>query len=142
MAREAGESNFFLFGLTAEQVTESRSSYNPFWHYENEPETRAALDLILSDHFSRQSGLFNFLGVMASSGAVAYGIIALLPVELILQVGSSAGFAMVFALLIGAIIWNLGTAGRPASSSSSCRSRSTASPSSSMPGTPSRVVSP
>jgi len=47
------------------------------------------------------SGLFNFLGVMASSGAVAYGIIALLPVELILQVGSGAGFAMVFALLIG-----------------------------------------
>src|SRR5262245_54713395 len=65
------------------------------------------------------SGLFNFLGVMASSGAVAYGIIALLPVELILQVGSGAGFAMVFALLIGAIIWNLGTwyLGLPASSS-------------------------
>src|SRR6476661_3798871 len=48
------------------------------------------------------SGLFNFFGVLTSSGAVAYGIIALLPVELILQVGSSAGFAMVFALLIGA----------------------------------------
>jgi inorganic phosphate transporter, PiT family len=65
------------------------------------------------------SGLFNFLGVMASSGAVAYGIIALLPVELILQVGSGPGFAMVFALLIGAIIWNLGTwyLGLPASSS-------------------------
>jgi len=65
------------------------------------------------------SGTFNFLGVLASSGAVAYGIIALLPVELILQVGSSAGFAMVFALLIGAIVWNLGTwyLGLPASSS-------------------------
>jgi PiT family inorganic phosphate transporter len=65
------------------------------------------------------SGLFNFLGVLASSGAVAYGIVALLPVELILQVGSSAGFAMVFALLIGAIIRNLGTwyLGLPASSS-------------------------
>jgi inorganic phosphate transporter, PiT family len=65
------------------------------------------------------SGVFNFLGVLFSSGAVAYGIIALLPVELILQVGSSAGFAMVFALLIGAIIWNLGTwyLGLPASSS-------------------------
>ena len=65
------------------------------------------------------SGLFNVLGVLVSSGAVAYGIIALLPVELILQVGSSAGFAMVFALLIGAIIWNLGTwyLGLPASSS-------------------------
>lgn len=65
------------------------------------------------------SGCFNFLGVLLSSGAVAYGITALLPVELILQVGSSAGFAMVFALLIGAIIWNLGTwyLGLPASSS-------------------------
>jgi inorganic phosphate transporter, PiT family len=57
--------------------------------------------------------------VLASSGAVAYGIVALLPVELILQVGSGAGFAMVFALLIGAIVWNLGTwyFGLPASSS-------------------------
>ena len=65
------------------------------------------------------SGVFNFLGVMVSSGAVAFGIIALLPVELILQVGSGAGFAMVFALLIAAIIWNLGTwwLGLPASSS-------------------------
>ncbi|CAN5376025.1 inorganic phosphate transporter [soil metagenome] len=65
------------------------------------------------------SGLFNFLGVMASSGAVAFGVISLLPVELILQVGSSAGFAMVFALLIAAILWNLGTwwLGLPASSS-------------------------
>jgi PiT family inorganic phosphate transporter len=65
------------------------------------------------------SGVFNFLGVMASSGAVAYGIIALLPVELLLQVGSSAGFSMVFALLLGAIAWNLGTwyLGLPASSS-------------------------
>ena len=65
------------------------------------------------------SGLFNLLGVLAASGAVAFGIIALLPVELILQVGSSAGFAMVFALLIAAIIWNLGTwwLGLPASSS-------------------------
>ena len=65
------------------------------------------------------SGLFNFLGVLFSSGAVAFGIISLLPVELILQVGSSAGFAMVFALLIAAIMWNLGTwwLGLPASSS-------------------------
>ena len=55
------------------------------------------------------SGCFNFLGVLLSSGAVAFGIISLLPVELILQVGSSAGFAMVFALLIAAILWNLGT---------------------------------
>src|ERR1700741_39401 len=65
------------------------------------------------------SGLFNLAGVLLSSGAVAFGIISLLPVELILQVGSSAGFAMVFALLIAAIIWNLGTwwFGLPASSS-------------------------
>jgi PiT family inorganic phosphate transporter len=65
------------------------------------------------------SGLWNFIGVLVSSGAVAFGIISLLPVELILQVGSSAGFAMVFALLTAAIIWNLGTwyFGLPASSS-------------------------
>src|SRR5258706_11328759 len=65
------------------------------------------------------SGFFNFLGVLFSSGAVAFGIVSLLPVELILQVGSAAGFAMVFALLIAAIIWNLGTwyLGLPASSS-------------------------
>jgi inorganic phosphate transporter, PiT family len=65
------------------------------------------------------SGALNFFGVLVSSGAVAFGIISLLPVELILQVGSSAGFAMVFALLIAAIIWNLGTwwLGLPASSS-------------------------
>src|SRR5271154_6419260 len=55
------------------------------------------------------SGAFNFLGVLTSTGAVAFGIISLLPVELILQVGSAAGFAMVFALLIAAIIWNVGT---------------------------------
>src|SRR6516162_3725283 len=65
------------------------------------------------------SGIFNFLGVVLSSGAVAYAIISLLPVELILQVGSGAGFAMVFALLTAAIIWNLGTwyFGLPSSSS-------------------------
>jgi inorganic phosphate transporter, PiT family len=65
------------------------------------------------------SGLWNFLGVVSSSGLVAFGIISLLPVELILQVGSKAGFAMVFALLVAAIIWNLSTwyFGLPASSS-------------------------
>ncbi|MFZ4406676.1 MAG: inorganic phosphate transporter [Paracraurococcus sp.] len=65
------------------------------------------------------SGVWNFLGVLTSTGAVAFGIISLLPVELILQVSSAAGFAMVFALLIAAIIWNLGTwaLGLPASSS-------------------------
>jgi Phosphate transporter family len=55
------------------------------------------------------SGFYNFLGVLLSFGAVAFGIISLLPVELILQVGSAAGFAMVFALLIAAMIWNIGT---------------------------------
>jgi starch phosphorylase len=59
MAEEAGEENFFLFGLTAQQVIDSRGWYNPYWHYENEPETRAALDLIFSDHFSRnEPGIF------------------------------------------------------------------------------------
>jgi PiT family inorganic phosphate transporter len=65
------------------------------------------------------SGFFNFLGVLLSTGAVAFGIISLLPVELILRVGSEAGFAMVFALLLAAIIWNLSTwwLGIPSSSS-------------------------
>jgi len=59
MAKEAGEENFFLFGLTAEQVAGSRGFYNPHWHYGNEPETRAALDLIFSDYFSRyEPGVF------------------------------------------------------------------------------------
>jgi glycogen phosphorylase len=59
MAEEAGEENFFLFGLTANQVADSRSWYKPQWHYDNEPETRAALDLIFSDHFSRnEPGVF------------------------------------------------------------------------------------
>ncbi len=59
MAAEAGEENFFLFGLTADQVAASRSWYNPYWHYENEPEIRAALDLAFSGHFNRdQPGLF------------------------------------------------------------------------------------
>jgi PiT family inorganic phosphate transporter len=65
------------------------------------------------------SGMWNFFGVVTSTGAVAFAIVSLLPVELILQVGSGAGFAMVFALLVAAIIWNLGTwaLGLPASSS-------------------------
>jgi starch phosphorylase len=59
MAQEAGEENFFLFGLTAEQVAGSRGWYSPHWHYEHEPETRAALDLIFSDYFSRnEAGAF------------------------------------------------------------------------------------
>ena len=59
MAQEAGEENFFLFGLTADQVAGSRGWYSPRWHYENETETRAALDLIASDYFSRyEPGIF------------------------------------------------------------------------------------
>jgi starch phosphorylase len=65
MAAEAGEENFFLFGLTADQVIGSRGWYNPHWHYEHEPETRQALDLIFSDCFSRyESGVFEPLREM------------------------------------------------------------------------------
>jgi len=65
------------------------------------------------------SGLWNLTGVLLSAGTVAFGILALLPVELVLNVGSGAGFAMVFSLLLSAIVWNLGTwyLGLPASSS-------------------------
>ncbi len=59
MAEEAGEENFFLFGLTADQVSSSRPWYNPYWHHEHEPETRAALDLIFSGHFNPgEPGIF------------------------------------------------------------------------------------
>src|SRR6185369_16573003 len=60
MAEAAGEENLFLFGLTAEQVERSRGWYNPSWHYENDPETRAALDLIAGNHFSQnEPGIFS-----------------------------------------------------------------------------------
>ena len=60
MAEEAGEENLFLFGLTVEEVVGSRGWYNPRWHYENEPETKAALDLIFSGHFNRsEPGIFD-----------------------------------------------------------------------------------
>jgi starch phosphorylase len=70
MAQEAGEDNFFLFGLSAEEVVSRRQSYNPRWHYENEPETRAALDLISSEHFSRnEPGTFHpLLDVLLKNG--------------------------------------------------------------------------
>jgi len=65
------------------------------------------------------SGLWNLIGVLTSSGLVAFGIVALLPVELVVNIGSITGFAMVFSLLVSAILWNLGTwyFGLPASSS-------------------------
>jgi starch phosphorylase len=60
MAQAAGEQNFFLFGLTADQVASTRGWYDPHWHYEHEPEKRAALDLIFSGHFSpNEPGVFN-----------------------------------------------------------------------------------
>jgi starch phosphorylase len=70
MAEAAGEENFFLFGLRAEEVAGSRGWYSPQWHYDHEPETRAALDLIFSDHFSpSERGLFEPLRqVLVASG--------------------------------------------------------------------------
>jgi glycogen phosphorylase len=73
MAEEAGEENFFLFGLTAHQVANGRGWYSPYWHYENEPETRAALDLIFSDHFSRnEPGVFEPLRETLLTGGDHY----------------------------------------------------------------------
>jgi starch phosphorylase len=73
MAEAAGEENFFMFGLTAEQVAGSRSWYNPQWHYNNEPETRGALDLIFSDHFSRyEPGVFEPLRQTLLTGGDHY----------------------------------------------------------------------
>jgi starch phosphorylase len=60
MAQAAGEENFFLFGLSADEVVKTRGFYSPQWHYDNDPETRAALDLIASNHFSaHEPGVFN-----------------------------------------------------------------------------------
>jgi glycogen phosphorylase len=73
MAQEAGEENFFLFGLTADQVEGSRGWYNPYWHYDHEPETRAALDLIFSNHFSRyEPGVFEPLRQTLLTGGDHY----------------------------------------------------------------------
>jgi starch phosphorylase len=70
MAEAAGEENFFLFGLTADQVADSRGWYNPHWHYNNEPETRAALDEIITNGFSRyEPGVFEtFREVLLTRG--------------------------------------------------------------------------
>ena len=73
MAEEAGEDNFFLFGLTADQVTGSRDWYDPRWHHQHEPETRAALDLIFSNYFSRnEPGVFAALEHAVLSGGDHY----------------------------------------------------------------------
>jgi starch phosphorylase len=73
MAEEGGEENFFLFGLTAEQVANSRSWYDPRWHYDHEPETRAALDMIFSDYFSRyERGVFEPLRQTLLTGGDHY----------------------------------------------------------------------
>ena len=73
MAEEAGEDNFFLFGLTVEQVEASKGWYSPYWHYENEPETRAALDLIFSGYFNRsEPGIFDPLRDVLLTGGDHY----------------------------------------------------------------------
>jgi len=73
MAEEAGEENLFLFGLTAQQVAESRGWYDPHWHYQHEPDTRAALDLICSDYFSRnEPGVFGPLRAALLTGGDYY----------------------------------------------------------------------
>ena len=73
MAEEAGEENLFLFGLTAQQVASNRAWYDPHWHYEHEPETRAALDLICSNHFSRnEPGVFAPLRAALLTGGDYY----------------------------------------------------------------------
>jgi starch phosphorylase len=70
MVREAGEENMFMFGLTAQQVEETRAWYNPHWHYQNDPEIRAALDLISSGHFNPgEPGIFDpILDVLLTKG--------------------------------------------------------------------------
>jgi starch phosphorylase len=73
MARAGGEENFFLFGLTAQQVQDSRGYYSSWWHYHNEPETRAALDLIFNDHFSpHERGIFAPIRDMLLKGGDHY----------------------------------------------------------------------
>ncbi len=73
MAQQAGEENLFMFGLTAQQVAQSRSWYNPWWHYDNEPETRAALDLIFSNHFNQnEPGVFDALRETLLTGGDHY----------------------------------------------------------------------
>ena len=110
-------SSCFLFFALA--LALSFEFVNGFHDTANAVATVIYTNSLRSTHAVVWSGIWNFLGVLSSGGAVAFGILALLPVELILNVGSAAGFAMVFSLLLSAIIWNLGTwyLGLPASSS-------------------------
>src|SRR5258708_33913412 len=109
----------FLLLLVALLIVLGFDFVNVFFFFNDTATTEIYTHSLPAEFAVMWSGFFNFLGVLLSSGAVAFGIVSLLPVELILQVGSSAGFAMVFALLIAPIIWNLGTwyLGLPASSS-------------------------
>src|SRR5690349_14174151 len=77
MAEAAGEENFFLFGLSAREVAEGAGWYRPQWHYDNEPETRAALDLIFSGHFNRyEPGIFEPLRQALLTGEDEYRTLA------------------------------------------------------------------
>jgi PiT family inorganic phosphate transporter len=108
-----------LFLLLALGLALSFEFVNGFHDTANAVATVIYTHTLKPNHAVVWSGCWNLMGVLVSAGAVAFGIVALLPVELVLNVGSGAGFAMVFALLISAIIWNLGTwyFGLPASSS-------------------------
>jgi starch phosphorylase len=91
MAEEAGADNFFLFGLTAEQVQDSRGWYSPWWHYENQAETREALDLIRSGHFNQgEPGIFEPIWDLLLTRGDHYMHLADLPgyVEAQAQVGA------------------------------------------------------
>ena len=113
----AGGTAFFLF--LALLLALSFEFVNGFHDTANAVATVIYTHSLKPIHAVVWSGCWNLIGVLLSAGAVAFSIVALLPVELVLNVGSGAGFAMVFSLLISAIIWNVGTwyLGLPASSS-------------------------
>ena len=112
MAAAAGEENFFLFGLTAEQVAENRGWYDPYWHYWNEPATREALDLIFNDHFSpRTPGVFDPIREALLTGGDFYMHLADLNSYLTIQAQASALYADPDAWAHKAII-NVACSGR------------------------------
>ena len=123
MAQEAGEENFLLFGLTAQQVAESRGWYSPHWHYENEPETRAALDLIFSNHFCpNEPGLFEPLRRTLLTGGDYYMHLADLTAFLKADQKLCASYAD--AQPPGRV-WRLSTLHLPENSRATARLRST-----------------